>query len=138
MEDAQARGLDIAALPADRILHNWHLLMELDGRIYPTLSGILFLARHPQEFLPHTYLSALSIPGKDISVDSIDQKHIEGRLVQILEDAMRFLYMHLRRPHRIQGLEPEVKPELPVEVLREALVNGRFQRNTHHLMGAFA
>ncbi|NPV80332.1 MAG: hypothetical protein HPY52_08650 [Firmicutes bacterium] len=40
LEDAQARGLEIAALPAERILHNWHLLMELDGRIHPTLSRI--------------------------------------------------------------------------------------------------
>ncbi len=47
----------------------------------------------------------------------------------MLEDTMRFLEIHLRRPHKIKGLEPEAKLELPVEVLREALVNALAHRD---------
>jgi ATP-dependent DNA helicase RecG len=48
---------------------------------------------------------------------------------QVLEDSLRFLEIHLRRPHHIKGLEPEAKLELPIEVLREALVNALAHRD---------
>ena len=58
-----------------------------------------------------------------------DQKRIEGRLVDILHDTMRFLEIHLMRPHHIEQLKPEIQLELPVEVLREALVNALTHRD---------
>jgi ATP-dependent DNA helicase RecG len=48
---------------------------------------------------------------------------------QMLEDSMRFLEIHLRRHHKIKRLEPEAKLELPIEVLREALVNALAHRD---------
>lgn len=129
IRDVQTRGLDVAAIPAERLLLNWRLLTKVNDRLHPTLSGALFLARAPQDFIPYAYISALSIPGSDISVEPLDQKHIDGRIADVLEDAMRFLYIHLRRPHKIEGLKPEVTPELPVEVLREALVNAVAHRD---------
>lgn len=41
----------------------------------------------------------------------------------------RFLKLHLQTPHRIRGLEPEPRPELPAEALREALVNALAHRD---------
>ena len=35
-----------------------------------------------------------------------------GRLFEILRDTMRFLNIYLMRPHHIQGLEPELNPEV--------------------------
>ena len=90
---------------------------------------MLFLARNPQHLLPTAYVTALRIPGIDISVVPSDQKRIEGRLLPIVEDTKRFLELHLPRPHHIRGLEPEVTPELPAEVLREALVNAVAHRD---------
>ena len=58
-----------------------------------------------------------------------DQKRIEGNLIEMFHDAMRFLNIHLMRSHQIKGVEPEVKPELPVEVLREGLVNALSHRD---------
>jgi ATP-dependent DNA helicase RecG len=48
---------------------------------------------------------------------------------QMLEDSIRFLEIHLRRYHKIKRLEPEAKLELPIEVLREALVNALAHRD---------
>jgi ATP-dependent DNA helicase RecG len=42
---------------------------------------------------------------------------------------MRFLEIHFRRHHKIKRLEPEAKLELPIEVLREALVNALAHRD---------
>ena len=129
LELAGQRGLDIATIDPQRLLLNWRLLSQIDGQLSLTVAGVLFLARNPQRWLPTAYVSALRIPGSDISIAPSDQKHIAGWLLTVLEDAKRFLDMHLRRPHRIQGLAPEVTPELPAEVLREALVNALAHRD---------
>ena len=129
LEDIEGQGFDVAGIPKDRLLRNWRLIRETNGEARPTLAGILFLARYPEQFLPYAYISALRIPGKDISVEPQDQKRIEGRLVEVLHDTMRFLDIHLMRPHRIRRLEPEAKPELPAEALREALVNALAHRD---------
>ncbi|MDE0458886.1 MAG: hypothetical protein OXI15_16445 [Chromatiales bacterium] len=81
------------------------------------MAGVLLLARAPQRFLLHAYVSALRIPGVDIATPPIDQKRIEGRLFDMLSDALRFLDFHLMRRHRIRGLEPEVVLEFPVASL---------------------
>ncbi len=94
-----------------------------------TVAGLLFLARDPQQVLPYVYVSALRIPGTDIAGEPLDQKRIEGRLTEILRDTMRFLDLDLLRRHRIQGMEPEAKTEMPAAVLREALVNAWAHRD---------
>jgi ATP-dependent DNA helicase RecG len=129
LDRAQSQGVDTAGIARERLLINWRLLREVSGRLYPTLAGVLFLARHPQQFIPHSYISALRIPGTNISIVPQDQKRVEGRILPVLEDTLRFLNIHLGRPHIIRGLEPEVHPELPVGALREALVNALAHRD---------
>ena len=65
----------------------------------------------------------------DIATPSIDQKRIEGRLFDLVSDALRFLDFHLMRRHCIRGLEPEVVLEFPVACLRETLVNAVAHRD---------
>ncbi len=129
LETVQGQGVDVAGIPRDRLLHNWRLVREVNREVRLTLAGCLFLGRAPQRFFPYAYVSALRIPGGEISAAPMDQKRIEGRLVEMLRDALKFLDIHLMRPHQIRGLEPEAKPELPVEVLREALVNALAHRD---------
>ncbi len=126
---AQNQGVDISTIAKERLLINWMLLREVRGMLHPTLAGVLFLARNPQQFVPYGYISALRIPGIDISIEPQDQKRIEGRIISQLEDTLRFLKIHLRQAHEIKELEPEVHFELPVEALREALVNSLAHRD---------
>ena len=88
LEDIRGQGFDVAGIPTDRLLRNWRLVRETNGGVLPSLAGLLFLARHPQQFLPYAYVSALRIPGEEISVEPQDQKHIEGRLVEMLRRAV--------------------------------------------------
>ena len=82
LKDIAEPGFDIAGISVERLLVNWHLVREtktdVRARPTPTLTGVLFLASHPQQFLPYAYVSALRIPGTDISAEPYDQKHIEG------------------------------------------------------------
>ena len=129
VEVVREQGFDATGLPRERLLVNWQLVRRADDGIHLTLAGALFLARHPQDFVPCAYISALRIPGVDIATEPVDQKRIEGRAIPMLEEAMRFLELHLLKPHHIRRLEPEIKPELPPEALREALVNALSHRD---------
>src|SRR5207253_2801453 len=74
-------------------------------------------------------VNAARIPGVDISNEPSDRKDLSGRLLGVIDQSMRFLDIHIPTPHRIRGLEPEPRPELPKEALREALVNAVAHRD---------
>ncbi len=123
------RGIDLEGIEWRRILLNWHLLHQSNDHLSLTIAGALFLARQPQRLLPMAHVSALRIPGDEISIEPSDQKRIEGRMLDVLEDSLRFLHIHLPRPHRIHGLDPEWQNELPEPLLREAMVNALAHRD---------
>ncbi|MFZ4657027.1 MAG: RNA-binding domain-containing protein [Caldilineaceae bacterium] len=127
--EAQGYQWEQLGLPLERILVNWKLAQFVTDGLHPTVAGALFFIKQPQNFLPHAYITALRIPGTTIDVDPSDRKQLTGPLRTILEDALRFLNIHLPTPHKIQGMEPEVKLELPPEALREGLVNACAHRD---------
>jgi len=118
-----------AEVDFERILMNVKLTTMIEQTTHPTLAGILFFANQPQRFIPYAYISALRIPGNSLEQAPSDQKKIEGPVTAVLEDALRFLYIHLPVPHHIRQLEPEAKPEFPGVVLREMLVNAVAHRD---------
>jgi len=108
-----------------RLLTNWGLLS--DG--HPTVAGIVLFAHDPQCHLPFAQINAARFPGIDSSVDPLDRKDLKGCLLDLVDQAERFLDLHLRTPHKIRGFEPEPRPELPKEALREAVVNAVAHRD---------
>jgi len=109
----------------ERLLANWSLVVNE----HPTVAGILLFGRDPQRHLPYAQINAARFPGTDSSFDPLDRKDLTGRLLEVIDQAERFLYLHLPVPHEIRGFEPEPKPELPKEALREAIVNAVAHRD---------
>lgn len=109
----------------ERLLENWRLL----SRGHPTIAGLVLFGRQPQLHLPFAQVNAARFVGADSSGDPLDRKDFTGRLLDIIDQAERFFYLHLRIPHEIRGFEPEPKPELPKEALREAIVNAVAHRD---------
>jgi ATP-dependent DNA helicase RecG len=108
-----------------RLLANWYL--KANG--HPTIAGILLFGRSPQQHLPYAQINAARFAGTDSSFDPSDRKDLGGQLLNVIEQAERFLYLHLPIPHEIRGFEPEPRPELPKEALREAIVNAVAHRD---------
>lgn len=109
----------------ERLLENWYLV----ANGHPTVAGIVLFGRKPQQHLPYAQINAARFPGTDSSFDPSDRKDLTGRLLEVIDQAERFLYLHLPIPHEIRGFEPEPKPELPKEALREAIVNAVAHRD---------
>lgn len=109
----------------ERLLENW----MLTRRGHPTVAGVVLFGRQPQRHLPYAQINAARFPGIDTSYEPSDRKDLQGRLFDVVDQAERFLDLHLLTPHRIQGFEPEPRPELPKEVLREAVVNAVAHRD---------
>jgi ATP-dependent DNA helicase RecG len=128
-EQSRGQTWHSLGLGFERALVNLKLAQEVEGVLHPTLAGWLFFSHLPQKFVPYAYVTALRFPGRGIDSDPSDQKRIEGPMQAVLEDSLRFLYLHLPTPHHIRDLEPEAYPELPMEALREALVNALGHRD---------
>jgi len=118
-------GQSDLGLDHEQLLRNWRLL----AGEHPTLAGALLFGRRPQQHLPFAQVNAFRFAGTNSSVDPLDAKELTGRLLDVLDQAQRFLRLHLRCPHEIRGFEPEAKPELPEEALRAALVNAVVHRD---------
>lgn len=110
---------------AERLLENWYLT----AKGHPTIAGLLLFGRRPQQHLPYAQINAARFPGTDSAADPLDRKDLGGRLLEVIDQAERFLDLHLPVPHEIRGFEPEPKPELPKEVWREAIVNAVAHRD---------
>ncbi|MBI2201843.1 MAG: putative DNA binding domain-containing protein [Armatimonadetes bacterium] len=112
-------------LEADRLLRNWGLL----AHGHPTIAGLLLFGREPQIHPPFAQVNAARIPGTEAANNPSDRKDLTGRLLDVIDQAQRFLYLHLPIPHHVRGFKPEPKPELPEEALREAVVNAVAHRD---------
>jgi len=124
--ESEKEGLDIKIL-----LRNLKLYREP----HPTVAGILFFGKKPQDFLPHAKVIAACIRGVDLATPPFDKKEISGKLPKILEDAVAFLRLYLREEHKIEGFSPETEHEIPEVVLREAVVNALAHRD-YTVMGS--
>ena len=120
--------LDIS--PEESLIENYlENLKVITHDKKPTLAGMLFFGENPQRFIPYAKIIAAYIPGTDVSIPPFDRKDLEGKISDILEDSLKFLRLYLKEEHRIKGFEPELYPELPIEVLREGIVNAIAHRD---------
>src|SRR5205085_1655584 len=78
-------------LPPERRLRSWRLIA--DG--HPTIAGLLLFGRAPQEHLPFAQVNEARIPGVDISNEPSDRKDLTGRLLEVIDQSMRFLDIHI-------------------------------------------
>ncbi|MCR5540878.1 MAG: putative DNA binding domain-containing protein [Ruminococcus sp.] len=103
----------------------------------PTLAGLMLFSSYPQAFFPQLSVTAVSIPGTEISstgnVDErfIDNKRIDGTLVQMLGDSLTFVRKNMKVATIIDpntGKRTD-KTEYPVIAIRELILNALIHRD---------
>ncbi len=93
-----------------------------------TNAGILLFGKHPPQFFDNILIRCGRFKGV-VKEDFIDMKDFDGNLFQNLEKSIAFLQEHLRLQATIKGLRREEKWEIPLEALREAIINALIHRN---------
>jgi len=118
-----------AVHPDIQLVENYLENLKITMNRVPTLAGIIFFGRQPQDYIPFANILAAYIPGEEISDQPADRKDLNGKILDIINDAERFLNLYLKEEHKIKDFEPEKYLELPMEVLREGLVNAVAHRD---------
>lgn len=130
-----------------KLRRNKHNLLSLeDKRILetqgicqegiPTLTGLMLLSVYPQEFFPQLCVTAMVVQGKEVGELGeegerfIDNKRIEGNILQMLEDTLAFVRRNMKVKTIItdEGTRSD-KTEYPIKAVREIILNALIHRD---------
>jgi ATP-dependent DNA helicase RecG len=101
-------------------------LMSSDGAV--TNACLLLFAKDPARFHPSHFVNCAVFKGLD-RADIIDRKDFKGGLLDNLEDSWAFLKKHIQVRYEYRELRRIELFEIPLEALREALVNAIIHRD---------
>ncbi|MBI4769881.1 MAG: transcriptional regulator, partial [Chloroflexi bacterium] len=113
--------------PQDVLLARGCLRPE-GGEPRPTVAGLLLFGRRPQRWAPGADVQAARFSGREMS-DQFVREAIPGTLPEQLQRASAFLAENVRRVARLTGLTREEQPDLPLEAVREVVVNAVAHRD---------
>ena len=91
-------------------------------------AGILFFAKDVYDHLHQAQMTLLAFKGTD-RLHIYDRRDVRDDLLTQFNEAVGFLKKHLNVRSEIRGLNREDIYEIPLEVLREALVNALMHRD---------
>lgn len=129
----QAGKPHLAQLPLKQVYRLANILRDGKATIWSTL----MFSPYPQAYFPQLSITAVVIPGEkleDIPVNGprfLDNERITGNIQDMLQGALRFVERNLRKASYINaktGLR-EDRLELPLEAIREAIVNALAHRD---------
>ncbi|AHM57302.1 ATP-dependent DNA helicase [Peptoclostridium acidaminophilum DSM 3953] len=105
------------------VMKNLKLIHEENGIIYPT-NGLLILLG----YLEHAKIKCSRFKGMTMDV-FLDSKEYKGDLFTQLDHAESFIKNHIKLGSEIKGLQREDQYEIPIEAIRESLVNAVVHRD---------
>lgn len=105
------------------VMKNLKLIYEENGKIYPT-NGLLILLG----MFEHVIIKCSRFKGVTMDV-FLDRKEYKNDLFTQLENAENFIKNHISLSSEIKGLQREDKYEIPIQAIREALVNAVIHRD---------
>lgn len=91
-------------------------------------AGILFFAKDAYDHLHQAQMTLLAFKGRD-RLHIYDRRDVRDDLLTQFNEAVAFLKKHLNVRSEIRGVNREDIYEIPLEVLREALVNALMHRD---------
>lgn len=129
----RTRPRAVAGLATDADVLERMRVLTADRRT-PTLAGLVAFGAYPQQFLPQAMITFNAYPGltKDSVVGDIrmlDRATLEGPIPVMVDDAIRVVLSNLQHRRVSRGAGAFDEPEIPVDALREAIVNAVTHRD---------
>ncbi len=123
------KQIDDFDLKVDILLKNLKILTLYENRTVTTIGGMLFFGKNPEFQFPYCKITIVRFPGNDIG-EKFEKKDIEGKIIEQIDRTETILKDFLRSETEIIGFQKEEpKYEIPIEVLREVVINAIAHRN---------
>jgi ATP-dependent DNA helicase RecG len=91
-------------------------------------AGILFFAKDVKRFLPNAIITCTMFLGKE-RVEILDSKELNQDFVSNYENAIQYLSSKLNTQYIIKDIKRREILEIPLEALREAIINAMVHRD---------
>ncbi len=114
----------------NKLLENMKILTKTNEGLVFTVGGYLLFALNPQKHFPVCKITIAKFDGNEIG-EEFEKKDLEGKLEEQIKGAGRVLNQYLKAKVKIEGFGNELRFEIPMEVLREAVVNAVAHRDYH-------
>ena len=105
------------------VMKNLKLVHDENGQLYPTNGLLIILGK-----FEHVRIKCSRFKGNTMDV-FLDRKEYDGNLFAQLENAENFIKNHISLSSEIKGLQREDQYEIPLEAIRESLVNAVVHRD---------
>ncbi|MGW7445631.1 ATP-binding protein [Kitasatospora sp. NPDC054795] len=119
----------------DQLLVMMKAAKEHDGRVVPTLAGLLCMGAYPQQFFPQLNVTFVVYPNITAGVPGpsgerfLDNASLSGPIPDVVSSALAMLRRNMRRRSVISGISRQDVWEYPETALREAVVNALVHRD---------
>ncbi|MCL6638751.1 MAG: hypothetical protein K6T80_03605 [Firmicutes bacterium] len=127
-ENFYQAGLDEYALP--RPLENMKILTSFEGKPVFTVGGYLLFGRHPWKHVPFGKITVARFTG-DQAGEEFEKKDLEGKIEEQITGTETIFNLYLKTRVKIKGFAGEMHHEIPLETLREAVINAIAHRDYH-------
>ncbi len=135
---------DIELQELQRILLNSDLLAKVDNTICTTVAGLLLFGMNPNRRLTQAGVMAVAFPGTEKDYNTIDEERICGPLVSlfskcrsivdsgVIDRSINFVKRNMAGIAWLEGGRRNLKKALPIDAVREAIVNAVTHRDYGH------
>ena len=128
---------NLAHMDNNKLMQNFGLITEKEGKIYPTIAALMIFGLYPQAFYPQLVVTSVVVPGTqmgetgDLGERFLDNKKIEGTIPQMIDQTVDFIVknMKVRTIIREDNAKRDDKTEYPIPAIREAVINALEHRD---------
>ena len=115
---------------SEALLKKLNAVVQINGTLKPTVSGILLFGKEPQRFSETKlgYVRLARFKGKEVGT-FIDQLDVYGALTNQIDEAMKFVERNIRFGWTTEKMPREKRYEYPIEVVKEAITNACAHRD---------
>jgi ATP-dependent DNA helicase RecG len=140
--DRRHPGSPLVHQPAEELLLQIGAAIQTEGRIQPTLTGVLFFGRDPQRFYPSFTITFMHFPSTSTARAEpeaslyLDNREFRGAVPTMIDAVRATVFEKLSKQAVLDGFVRQDVPEYPELAYREAIVNAVAHRD-YDLLGSF-
>lgn len=113
----------------ENLLIRNNLAVDEDG-FHLTLAGLLLFGKKPQQFLPQAKI-LVQVTDMDKPNEWKYISQFEGNIFDQIESVEKFFNENLKKSAKVVGFERKEELEIPIQALREAIINAIVHRDYH-------